>query len=124
MWTLINQNSGAISIVLTVIAAIYTLGKMLTSFLSYMDLKKKEIHERRLNLYHDLVARLVSPGPSGSAPKLDSQIAIVYELCNFPEYYPVTNRILQGLKQTWTAPAAARLIDEINTAINTIGCKK
>lgn len=122
IWKYLNENAGALGIIIPIVLAI---ASALWSFLSYMALKRKEVHEKRLHLYHDLVNRLVSPTQSGAGPFLQCQIAIVYELTNFPEYDPVTNRILQGLKDNWESNADnARLIKEISTAIQTIRNRK
>ncbi len=88
---------------------------LLLPIYKYLQEKRLEEKDKRFLNYHKLIDELV--GGFGKIPMLDRQIAIVFELRNFKEYYPVTLRILTSLKQTWTAsqdPKNNRLIDEIN----------
>ncbi|WAG06682.1 hypothetical protein NRZ30_16695 [Aeromonas jandaei] len=68
--------------------------------------------------YHKLIAQLVGSERSTNTMKLDSQVAIVFELQRFKRYKPVTLRILQGLKDEWSETTHPRLITEIDIAIN------
>ena len=44
----------------------------------------------------------------------DRQIAVIFELRNFPEYFEVTKRILQALKEEWKEDKCnSRIISEI-----------
>jgi hypothetical protein len=56
--------------------------------------------------------------------KLDRQIAVVFELRNFKEYFPVTLRILKGLRNDWQdyGPESKRnrLLQEIDESIKFI----
>lgn len=115
-WEWIGANADALAIVVPILGAV---GSALWAFLSYIDLKKREVREKQLQLYHDLVRKLVSP-PAGSNMKLDSQIAIVYELTNFPDYFPLTARILEGLRREWIEPRHERLIEEMDLALDLI----
>jgi hypothetical protein len=67
----------------------------------YIDQKKRELRDRRFETFHRLIRELVEGSP-GSSPRLDHQIAIVFELRNFPEYAEVSQRILEGLIETWS----------------------
>ena len=54
--------------------------------------------------------------------RLDRQIAVIFELRNFKEYFPVTLRILRGLKKSWTGYGPKekrnRLHEELNETIS------
>jgi len=50
--------------------------------------------------------------------KLDRQIAIIFELRNYTNYYPVTHRILTDLKVTWKDQP--RIIKEIDLTLDFI----
>ena len=58
---------------------------------------KKHLRDQRFKTYHDLIDQFVNEQryPDRTI-KLDRQIAIVFELRNFPEYYEVSKRILRG----------------------------
>ncbi|MDD2693820.1 MAG: hypothetical protein PHY14_02710 [Candidatus Gracilibacteria bacterium] len=84
----------------------------------------KSLQERQLQFqnYHKLIGELV--GEQGT-PKLDRQIAIAYELRNFPGYYDVTLRILKGLHNSWgnSTLEVSRLLKEIDLTIKFIESK-
>lgn len=58
---------------------------------------------------------------------LDRQIAIVFELRDFKAYYPVSLRILKGLKEAWadygSEDQRKRLLEELDLAIGHISKK-
>jgi hypothetical protein len=86
----------------------------------YFDQKRQELRDRRFVAYHDLIRRLVEPEEPHKKIYLDRQIAVVYELRNFPQYREVTLRILHGLiSTTWSGISGdrQRLLDEINLTI-------
>ncbi len=84
----INTNIAAISLLAAIFGGIFTLVKF-----------REYIKDKRFNTYHSLLKDLVdgSNNPGGYL-KLDRQIAIIFELRNFPEYFEVTERILTDLR--------------------------
>lgn len=78
----------------------------------FLQDKRKEERNKRFENYHKLIDDLV--GGCGSLPMLDRQIAIIYEFRHFKEYYPVTLRILRGLKETWSTTTNIRILNEIS----------
>lgn len=77
----------------------------------FLQDKRKEERNKRFENYHKLIDELVGGQPDKQV-MLDRQIAIIFELRHFKEYFPVTLRILTGLKTTW-ANSYQRLHDEI-----------
>jgi len=77
----------------------------------FLQDKRKEERNKRFENYHKLIDELVG-GQPGRQVMLDRQIAIIFELRHFKEYFPVTSRILTGLKTTW-ANSNQRLLEEI-----------
>lgn len=78
----------------------------------YFQDKRKKDRNKRFENYHRLIDELVG-GQPGKQVMLDRQIAIIYELRHFKEYFPVTLRILTGLRNTTWQSTDQRLIDEI-----------
>ena len=112
IWTWLSTSALALSSV--ILAAI----PILWGAFSYILIKKKEAEYLQFKTYHDLIRQLVEPEKPGSAIYLDRQIAIIFELREFKKYYPVTLRILQGLKETWTkSDASPRLRKELDLAL-------
>ncbi|MBK9049326.1 MAG: hypothetical protein IPL74_22500 [Bacteroidetes bacterium] len=77
----------------------------------YLQDKRKEERNKRFENYHKLIDDLVG-GQPGKQVMLDRQIAIIFELRHFNEYFPVTLRILGSLKLTW-ANSDKRLLNEL-----------
>ncbi|XOB41398.1 MAG: hypothetical protein ACKKMW_01560 [Candidatus Nealsonbacteria bacterium] len=98
--------SGAISIIFLISGILWALFK----FRIY-------IKDRRFGIYHKLIQELVEPESPNKPLKLDRQIAIIFELRNFPEYYEVSRRILSGLKENWKDVSVERVIEEIDISL-------
>lgn len=92
-WKLISDNNGALGFLL----ALGVAGSALYRFIS---IKRSEERARRFASYHELVEAL-NGNMAGGAPYIDRQIAVVFEMRNFPEYYPVTLRILRRSLERW-----------------------
>ncbi|MBM4132536.1 MAG: hypothetical protein FJ245_02105 [Nitrospira sp.] len=94
IWKWLNDNAGALSIVLVIIPLAW-------SAYTYFSIKKADQKERRFLAYHRLIKQLVEREDPNQPMRLDRQIAVIFELRNFKEYFPVTLRILRGLKESW-----------------------
>jgi hypothetical protein len=88
------------------------------SAVKYIDVRRSELRQRRFENYHELIRKLVR-GEDNRGPPLDSQIAMVFELRNYPEYSEVTRRILHGLRETWKSER--RIVEEIDITLGRIG---
>jgi len=123
--TWLSTNAGILSIVVAILLAVVPT---FWSFIRYLNLKNKEIEHDRFKIFHELIKDLVQPDTPGQSMALDRQIAIIYELRNFSEYFEVTRRMLSGLKKSWNNPPtnnnAERLIEEIDLTIEYINAKK
>lgn len=69
------------------------------------------------NSYHRLIKELVE-GDSGGT-RMDRQIAVIFELRNFKNYYEVSLRILKGPRKDWEGEnnKNKRLLDELDLSI-------
>ena len=85
----------------------------------FLDQRKRELRDKRFEIFHRLIRDLVEPSEGRITMKLDRQIAIIFELRNFPEYAEVTERILKGLRENWSKNTDnfARLITEIDLTL-------
>lgn len=99
--------------IFTIIGILIVVIPALWSFISYLILKNKELRHERFKIYHELIRELVQPDTPGQPMSMDRQIAVVFELRNFEEYYEVTLRMLEGLKKAWADPQFDRLTKEI-----------
>lgn len=100
------------------IIAIYI--SIIQPIINFTRAQKKQNKDKRFKTYHELIDHFA--GANGSA-MLDRQIAIIYELRRFPEYYPVTKRILSDWVQernASTIPQIQRLIKEMDLTISYI----
>ena len=115
--TWLTANAQIISIIVAILTAVIPA---VWTFVRYLDLKNKELQHERFKIYHELIRNLVEPDASGQRMSIDRQIAVVYELRNFKEYFEVTLRMLEGLRETWNDPRFERLRNEIDHAIQYI----
>jgi len=88
----------------------------------FLDQRKRELRDKRFEIFHRLIRDLVEPPEGRDVIKLDRQIAIVFELRNFPEYEEVTERILKGLQEHWSKQTNefadySRLIAEVDLTL-------
>ena len=115
IWNWLNTNAGAIGVLLLVLPILWSVWQ-------YINLKNKELKFQRFKIYHDLIKNLVEAESPDRTIKLDRQIAIVFELRNFPEYYGLSHRILSGLKESWKEkePDTTRLCEELDLTIKHI----
>lgn len=94
LWQWLNENAGAIGVIVVVIPLTWSIWQ-------YFSLKRKEQWAIRFNAYHSLIKQLVEPEEKDKAPMLDRQLAVVYELRLFPEYFEPSLSILKGLRESW-----------------------
>jgi len=100
MLDFLENDVASISMIIAFFALVVTLARLAFSAHRYLRIRSAEIKQQRFGNYHNLIDKLVD-AVNGKNPKLDSQIAKIYELRNYPEYREVSIRILEGLKQSW-----------------------
>ena len=112
----LTKNKEAILIIISFLGVVIPLFR-------YLNAKKKE--QKRINFenFHEKMIRKISniQGDAG----LDEQIAVIYDLRRFPEYYSVSKRILSDLIEWWKVqikdkPHFERLIKEANFTLEFI----
>lgn len=101
VWKWVSDNNGALAFLLALVVA----GSALYH---YISIKRTEERARRFSSYHELVEALNGNG-AGGAPFVDRQITVVFEMRNFPEYYPVTIRLLERSLERWRKLKSATL---------------
>lgn len=88
----------------------------------YIGQRRQEERDKRFNNFHRLVKDLVETDPVTKDIKLDRQIAAAYEFRNYPEYYPITKRLLTDLKAQWDK--VPRLVTELDLTLKYIEYKR
>lgn len=78
---------------------------------------------KEFETYHRLVKELVEPEKKDGATYVDRQAAVLFELRFYQRYYPLTKRMLNGLKQQEDWSKFPRLITEIDSTIDYISQK-
>lgn len=80
---------------------------------------REHVKDKRFKTYHDLIDQMVNEQREADRKiKLDRQIAVIYELRNFQEYFDVSIRILKGLKKEWENNNNPRVIEEIDLTLD------
>lgn len=109
-----QQYSGIIGVAVTV-------GIGVIGFCHYIAIKRAEERGRRYDRYHKLLEDL-NVSPRGDAPFVDRQVAVVYEMRNFPEYFSVSLRILKRSLARWKEMSKRSELSAtlLHTAVNTL----
>jgi hypothetical protein len=89
----LQQYNGTLALIATLVIAAAGL-------YHYLYTKISEERGKQYDRYHRLLEDL-NISPRGDAPFIDRQVAVVYELRNFPEYYSVSLRILERSLPHW-----------------------
>ena len=114
MWQCLKDNVGTLGLFVAALPVLWAIW-------SYFALKRKELRSERFWIYHLLIKRLVQPDEKDEDMRLDRQLAVVFELRRFPEYYDPSLRILKGLRSTWGGNLKyKRLLDEMDVSITKI----
>jgi hypothetical protein len=82
IWSFLSSNQGGITVVFVIVAGLWQYWRY--------------IKEWNFQNYHKLIKELNQSDTEGENIKLYRQVAVVYELRNYPRYFPVSIRILQG----------------------------
>jgi hypothetical protein len=93
-WFFIETNSGALGFTLAFVTGCWGVW-------NYFNIKKAEEETRQFQAFHLMIKGLVMGEGHSPDPYVDQQLAVIYELRNFPQYYPVTLRILERSKKSW-----------------------
>lgn len=112
--TWLGSNAAGIGVVIAVLPIV---GAGIQFILS----RRTEEKRRAFDTYHGLIKQLVESENPQTPMRLDRQIAVIFELRHFKLYYPVTLRIMRGLKNDWghieLAANRTRLMEEIDLTI-------
>lgn len=115
-WAFIEANNGALGFSLAFVTGCWGVW-------NYFSIKKAEEETRQFQAFHLMIKGLVKGDDDKSAPYVDQQLAVIYELRNFPKYYPVTLRILERSKESWLHGSgwwSSILVKEANLTIDFI----
>ena len=115
-------HEGLIQICVISFSIIFGYITIIQPLISFILTQRNVNRDKRYEIYHELITT-VAGGDGKTQLKLYRQISSVYELRNFPEYFPVTKRILMGIKdetQGNEREDVKRLIEEIDITLNYI----
>jgi len=115
-----SDNEGLITIIGLLLAILTIYISIIRPIINFTSAQKKLNKDKRFRTYHKLIDHFT--GANGTA-MLDRQIAIIYELRNFPEYYSVSKRILKAWidqKNSGTHPYPDRFITEMQLTVKYI----
>ena len=122
-----NQN-----LIIGIIGLIITLFGVIIPIYRYLVDKAVMSRDLRFQSYHEMIKKLVQSEIVKSDPinengevvkgneyaiMLDRQIAVIFELRNYPEYFEVTKRILTDLQNQWDE---SRTVKEIKYTLTFI----
>ncbi len=115
MWSWLNSNATQLGLILGVVPIFWGV-------YSFVAIKKAETKQRRFENYHRLIKDLVQG--DGEAMKADRRLAVIFELKNYPDYAPATEKILRGFQSVAERlddrEIAHRLIDQISETLKAL----
>lgn len=127
LWNWLVRNGSAVGVVVAVTALLATLTPIVWAVVQYILIRRAENNRLRFTTFHHLIKQLVERETPDQPMRIDRQIAVIYELRSFKSYYPVTLRILKGLRTDWEHHEPVqkwkRLHEEIDLAIEHISPK-
>lgn len=103
----------------TALSAIGAAIAFMWSIIQFLAVRSREARHREYQTFHELIKTLVAGNASSAAPFIDQQAAALFELRNYPRYFPFVRRTLFVLKETW-AGAHVRLVEEIDLTVSYI----
>lgn len=95
------SNATEIGVFVALAAFLLSFATLSFSALRYVTTRRDAQLQIEFENYHRLIAQLVGSERNTETMKLDSQVAIIYELHRFKRYKPVTLRIIKGLRDEW-----------------------
>ena len=105
----------------TALGVVVAAAPLLWAVVQFIITKRAENRRVRFETYHSLIKQLVERETPDAPKMLDRQIAVVFELRNFKHYFPVTLRMLKGLREEWDdygpEKKRNRLLEELDLAI-------
>ena len=120
---------------LTIVGIVVAIIALIIPIYKYLFDRKLQLQDARFKIYHGLIKSLVEPELQEEnvidektglvcnkyGKMEDRQIATIFELRNFPEYFEITERILRKLKVQWEAnPNNVHIINEIRYTLSYI----
>lgn len=124
MLSWLTHNADAIGVVIGICAFLVSFASLAWSAWRFVAVRREEQAQKRFENYHRLIGELVGGVRSNQHMKLDSQIAVIFELRNFLEYGEVTTRILTALNEEWRDSGKPRLQDEMQRTIAALSPNK
>ena len=106
-----------------IVGLLFAYFGIILPIVQYINRRKQEERDKRFTNFHKLVKKLVEPDPVTNNIMLDRQIAIVFELRNYPEYFELIERIIRGLRAQWQN-INARLLIEFDLTLDFIKYKR
>ncbi|MBR9973197.1 hypothetical protein [Magnetospirillum sulfuroxidans] len=88
----------------------------------YMAVRNADLRQREFENYHRLLHDLAT-GFDGKG-KMVSQMAIIFELRNYPSYAQMSIKVLKKLQDDWKDSGKPELLDELVSTINFLNKRK
>jgi len=122
----VNANKDFADIAIKGVVALVAILGVVFPVWRYLNAKSKEQNQLNLVNFHEKMLGKFS-NQQGSAG-LEEQVAVVFELRNYPKYFPVTKRILTEAQNRLRGklterPELKMLIDEMDLTLGVINKK-
>jgi hypothetical protein len=112
---LISQNTEIIGFVVAIFAGLF-------AFVKWIDTRNRELREKRYKTYMDLIGVISGKRTDSTTPNLTEQIAAIWFLLEYKEYYEITKKIFSDsdLENMANAPWVKHVLPHIHKLIKEI----
>lgn len=111
----LNQNKELIGFVIAIMAGLF-------AFVKLIDTRNRELKEKRYKTYMDLIGVISGKRIDSTTPNLTEQIAAIWFLLEYKEYYEITRKIFSDsdLENMANAPWVKHVLPHIHKLIKQI----
>lgn len=114
-WAFVTENKDLIALLTVVFTGLF-------AFIKWIDSRDRELKEKRYQIYMNLISTVSGKRPDSTTPNLTEQIAAVWFLVEYKEYYTTTIRIFSDsdLEKMANEPWVEHVLPHIKKLLQTI----
>ncbi len=111
----ITQNKDILGFIIAVSAGLF-------AFIKWLDTRNRELKESRYKTYMDLIGVISGKRKGSSTPNMSEQIAAIWFLVEYKEYYDITRKIFSesDLENMTNRPWIKHLLPHIEKLLKQI----
>ena len=97
----IVNNKEFLAIIVSFLTIIVPFFAVLFPFLQYLSSKSEEQKQKNQETFHEKIMKKITNQNPEKKIGLEEQVAVIFDLRNYPQYYSVTKRMLRTCVVRW-----------------------